>query len=180
MTMKLTQGIYAFRFNGYEMNDGLQSHIVGIGAMYVDPDAGTFAGVETSTSTRLVSSSAMLRSYRFDLRGTYTDPTDANYPLGQATITFSEIGPVFPQKASPKKKKDLDLPEILEGEFDFVIAGPDRFWLISTKSTLQQGGNIKTPTLVDEVVSGEAILVQPGAYNNGNKERKPRKNTKDR
>jgi hypothetical protein len=136
----MMEGRYSFRFGGFAMSpNAMPNYLVGIGIMNLQQD-GTLTGSQNSSITRVQGQGAQLLYATFALTGSYTFSPDGT---GAATIKF------------------VSSEQTLVGTFDFVKAGSDRFWMISTGAELHvsEGTPLPTPVKADEVVSGEAILL---------------------
>jgi len=132
-------GEFAFRFAGHSMDENATPyHLVGVGLVRFSPD-GRIGGRHRSTITALDGFGSELQHTEFDLSGIYT--FDGRW--GAAEITFS--API----------------QVLMGTFEFVPAGADRFWLISSGAKLMQshGRDLDPPGKANEVVSGEAVKI---------------------
>jgi hypothetical protein len=133
-------GTYAFRFAGYAMDDnGTPYHLVGVGQIWFAAD-GKLGGLQSSAVTALTGFEHQVRTARYELIGDYAGGDDG---IGQAFITFTST------------------EQILKSSFDFVDAGPDRIFMISSGGVRTTSGGKPLPTDVptDELVSGEAVRI---------------------
>ena len=87
-----------------------------------------------------VSYDHQVRTARYELIGDYKGGEGA---IGTANVTFTST------------------EQILKCTFDFVSAGPDRVWMISSGGMRTTSGGQPLPTDVptDELVSGEAVRI---------------------
>lgn len=137
----MKSGSYAYRFDGASMADGVAYHIVGVGLMKVS--GGRISGDHRSSVMPLKGQDAALVHTAFKLSG----QTKAAGDFTTATITFTCT-------AADSNGAKLAVEQTLTGTFDFVPAGKDRYWLISS------GARNKTlKSWAAEAVSGEVIRI---------------------
>lgn len=136
----MKDGQYAYRFDGSSMADGTAWHLVGIGQMKIV--RGKVTGTHRSSILPLKGQDAALVHTSFKLTGTVKA---ASGGFIAATITFVCTG-------ADSQGKTIPVDQTLTGTFDFVPAGKDRYWLISS------GARNKTlGTWAAEAVSGELV-----------------------
>jgi hypothetical protein len=136
----MTPGTYAYRFGGYAMDEnGTPYHLVGVGIIWFTQD-GNIGGNQSSAVTALTGFDHQVRTARYELIGDYEGGEGA---IGTAKVTFTST------------------EQILKCTFDFVSAGPDRVWMISSGGLRTTNGGQPLPTDVptDELVSGEAVRI---------------------
>ena len=135
----MKSGNYAYRFDGASMADGVAYHIVGVGLMKVA--GGRITGDHRSSVMPLKGADAALFHTAFKLSGQVKPAAG----FTTATITFTCT-------AADSNGAKLPIEQTLTGTFDFVPAGKDRFWLISS------GARNKTlKSWAAEAVSGGAV-----------------------
>jgi len=125
-------GNYAHRFSGFSMDNDTPFYVVGVGLIQLKSD-GTLSGRQKSSTTQIAGQGASLMHASFTLSGKWTDNADGT---GSVEITFTSSN------------------ETMTGTFDFVSAGSDRLWLISSGATLAPNNQA-----ADEVVTGEAVRI---------------------
>lgn len=116
----MKSGSYAYRFDGASMADDAPYHIVGIGLMKVA--RGRISGHHRSSVLALKGQNAALFHTEFTLAGAVSPGKDG---FLAATITFTCT-------AADSNGAAVPVEQTLTGTFDFVPAGPDRYWLISS------------------------------------------------
>jgi hypothetical protein len=114
------------------MDDDAPFYLVGLGLMELAAD-GSVKGSQKSSTTAIAGEGAALMHATYTLSGTWSDDGDGTL---SANITFQSA------------------QQTMTGTFDMVPAGTDRFWLISSGSTLAPGNQP-----IDEVVQGEAVRI---------------------
>lgn len=134
-------GTHALRFSGFSMvalgPAPIPYYIVGIGMVTLRSD-GTLVGQQTSSITPLAGAQAAILVCNYTLTGSFIVNSDGT---GTATINFN------PASGSSDCATET-------GTFSLLVAGPDRFWLISTGATSPDG----PPP--DEVVQIEAVRIR--------------------
>jgi len=138
----MRDGTYAYKFNGASMADGTAYHLVGIGQMTIAK--GKITGSHRSSILPLRGQDAVLTNTRFKLSGSAKASTGG----------FSTAEIVFKFTTGSQNGKPLEIDQTLTGTFDFVSAGKDRYWLISS------GARNKTlESWAAEAVSGELVRI---------------------
>jgi len=126
-------GQFSFRFSGFTMDaNDTPFHLTGIGWFSLDGQ-GNLTGAQTSSTTQIARQGGVHKYSQYTLNGTYA--VNAN-GTGTAIIDFTT-------------KTPGSVP--MQGYFDLMMAGSNRFWFMSTKEILSDG------SAADEVVSGEAV-----------------------
>jgi len=136
----MRDGVYAFRFNGYDVESIGIGYLVGVGTLKLKNDV-IVEGLEESSATLLSKKDNKLLPAKFTLSGRFTRPRNG---LFKGDVLFKQT-----PKGSPN--------QVLEAIFDLVEAGENRYWLISLYTSDLSEGGIEA----DEIVSGE--LVRTGA-----------------
>lgn len=139
----MKNGVYAFRFNGFEPTKLGVGYLIGVGVLTLKGDE-IVSGAQSSTATLLSKRHPVLLPATFNLTGRFTEKGFGRY---DGTIRFKETG-------KPPKGAQL---EVLIGEFKLVHAGGNRYWLISTGTRNITGGGNRA---ADEVVSGEMVWIK--------------------
>lgn len=139
-------GIYAYRFSGFAVVEGIPCTVVGLGNMTIGAD-GSITGFQTSSATQLQGDGAEIEVATFSLKGTFAPKSGGGPNYYEATLDFHLTGG---NGNGPSKQN-------LTGTFSIVAAGGiadpgERLWLISTGATTNGSD-------ADEVVSGEAIRI---------------------
>lgn len=136
-------GTYAYNFSGFSMSEGTPYSLAGIGVMTLK--SGVITGEQRSSVAALKGQAAALVHTAFDLEGTYV--TDGTFTTARVTFRCT---------AADSNGQPLQINQVLDGTFDFVPEGPDRFALIST------GAHNRTADhWACEVMSGTAVRTRP-------------------
>lgn len=139
------QGDYVFRFSGFDRQDRMARHLIGLGRISLGPD-GSLRGEHRATNSPMwgqVSPGLRLRHSLYALSGRY-EVIDKGPPLlVTAKIRFER------QSRGPDGHE-----AVMQDTFLMQQCGPDRFWLISTDPRDEYGEEI-----IDELVVGEAVRI---------------------
>ena len=149
-------GKYVVRFTGFTRADkgsgGRSYNLVGLGtielkATSTNPESGTVSGGHHSTLNPMSGLS---------------DPADQRDPAifvyQNATYTVKDAGPPIQAELTMTFQKQGENKPNMSDTFLALQCGVDKFWLIS-RNPRDTSGN-----LVDEVVIGEAVKVDPATW----------------
>ncbi|WP_119419377.1 hypothetical protein [Desertibaculum subflavum] len=143
-------GDYVFRFGGFDRQDRLARHLVGLGRITLGADGG-LRGEHRATNSPMWGQAApglRLRHSIYSLSGRY-EVIDRGPPLlVAAEIRFER------QSRGPGGHEAA-----MQDTFLLQQSGPDRFWLISSNPRDETGEEV-----IDELVMGEAVKIDASCW----------------
>lgn len=144
------QGDYVFRFGGFDRQDRMARHLIGLGRITLGPD-GSLRGEHRATNSPMwgqVGSGLRLRHSVYALSGRYQVIDQGPPLLAAAKIRFER------QSRGPEGHEAA-----MQDTFLLQQSGPDRFWLISSDPRDENGEEI-----IDELVMGEAVKIDTSSW----------------
>lgn len=140
----MKDGIYSFRFTGFDVTSIGIGYLVGLGKLTLLSNK-IVDGHEWSAATLLSRRYDQLLPATFTLHGKFAEKRNGRI---WGDVRFVQTG---------KLPRGMTKPEILDGTFNLVASGQETFWMISsyTRSEPSREAN------ADEIISGEMIWTKP-------------------